>query len=154
MNPIKLFFESKAFIISVVSVLIYSLLWHDVLIFNQVNVQHIFYLFLALLPMILTVFTILISFTDKDFLVFLRTIKEGKKTVYDSIIFFFILNAFITFVSLLLFGLVLCCDLSHIVYLQYLMLFVFVYAVVSFIQLMRFVFYFAQKKAEFVDKTK
>lgn len=152
MNPVKLFFESKAFIISVIILLVYSIFFHNQIIFNQKNIEFVFYLFLALFPLILSVFAILISFTDRDFLVFLKNIKTGGKTVYELIIFYFVLNTFMIFIALLLFGLVLCAELTTIFYLQYLMIFVFIYSIVSFTQLIRFIFYFARKKAEFVDK--
>jgi hypothetical protein len=153
-NEIKLLFYSKAFVISVLLLITYMAFFGNFYIFNKMNVEHIYYFFLALLPLVVSVFAILISFTDGEFLKFLKGIKVDEKTensVYDSIITYFTINTLLIFFSLILFCVVLSLELTGIMLLQYVMLFTFTYSLVSFVQLVRFIFYFAKKKAEFVD---
>lgn len=144
-NSIRLFIWSKAFIISILLVLIETIFFHDSIIFPQSSIEFMFSFFLALLPLILSVFAILISFTDKSFLKFLE-----EKKIYEKIILYFVNNTFIVFLSLLVSGAIISTNIAGNNYVQYLMTFLFTYTVISFIQLTRFIFYFSRKKAEYV----
>lgn len=150
-NELKQFFQSWAFVVSSLVLIIYFVLFDGKTVFTSKGLEFVFYFYISLLPLIISVFAILISFTDKTFLKFLRNVKTGKTNVYDTIIFYFVNNTFIVFLSLIIVSIALWFDLSSYAYLQYLMIFLFPYTIVSFIQLVRFIFYFARKKAEFVD---
>lgn len=152
---IKDFFKAKAFTISVVILLVYAIFFHNQMVLNQDNLEHIFNLFLAFFPLIIAIFTILISFTDNRFLKFLKDTKtnDKKSSVYDEIISYFIVNTTFSLIAVLLAGFVYCFKLSQYILLQYIMIFIFSYAILSFIQLIRFIFYFAKQKANFVSIT-
>ena len=57
---IKEFFKSKAFLVSIFLLLVYSIFFNNQVVLNQTNLEYIYSLFLALLPLIIAIFTILI----------------------------------------------------------------------------------------------
>ncbi|MCX6742461.1 MAG: hypothetical protein NTX24_04815 [Candidatus Pacearchaeota archaeon] len=152
---IKEFFKAKAFTISVVILLLYAIFFHGKIIIDKDNLEHIFGFFLTLFPLIIAIFTILISFTDNKFLKFLKDTKgaDKKTSIYDEILAYFIINTILSLIAVLIAGFVFCFKLSEYAFLQYIMIFVFSYTIISFIQLIRFIFYFAKKKADFVSIT-
>lgn len=157
-KTLRLFFVSKTFVISISIVLIYAIFFHNQIIFNDTNLTYIFYFLLALLPLVLSVFAILISFTDTDFLKFLKDnkIADNRTSIYDAIVFYFKLNTIwmissLLYVSIILWFNIYDFKLISIPIFQYFAFFMIAYTIVSFIQVVFFIFYFANKKAEFVE---
>lgn len=156
MISLKKLFKSWAFVISLIVLVlygIYSNISTDFIIISREIVEIFFYLFLELLPLIIAIFSILISFTDKKFLNFLTNTKidEDGTNFYDGTIHYFVVNSFIVFFDLIILILVLMFELYNIIYIQYTLLFFITYTIVGLIQLVRFIFYFARKKADFAN---
>jgi len=150
---LKELFGAVAFTISTIILLIYAIFFHNDILINETNLDNIFTLFLAFFPLIIAIFTILISFIDNNFLIFLKQVKtkDKKNSIYDEIIHYFIMNTILTLTSVLVAGFILCFKLYNLVSLQYFMIFLFTYTIISFMQIIRFIFYFAKKKADFVN---
>ena len=153
MQVVKEFFKAKAFIFSVIILLVYAIFFHNQIVICKDNLEHIFSFFLSLFPLIIAIFTILISFMDNNFLRFLKESKSGdkKNSIYDEIITYFIINTILSLTAVILAGFVFCFNLYNFFIIQYIMIFVFTYTLISFIQLIRFIFNFAKQKAEFVS---
>jgi hypothetical protein len=156
-ETIKLFIHSYTFIVSILILLFYAVCFHNQIFFNGKNMEYVFYFLLALLPLVLAVFAILISFTDIDFLKFLKKEKTNSgKSIYDEIVYYFKLNTFWMIIALLYVSLILWCSLWDYMFLeilvfQYVTVFIVSYTIISFLQVVRFIFFFAKKKAEFVE---
>jgi len=150
---IKDLVKSMAFVISLIAILIYAIFFHNQIVLCKENLQHIFYFFLALLPLIITIFTILISFVDSKLLKFLKEskTKDKKNSIYEEIIYYFLVNTILSLIAVILAGSVFCFDFYNNIFMQYIMIFIFTYTLISFIQIIRFIFYFAKKKADFVE---
>ncbi len=152
MKKTSLFFKSTAFITSIVLVVIYLIFYIETskLLFNKESLEFFFYMFLEFLPLIIAIFAILISFTDKEFLNFLKKTKTKIKiSIYDGIIYYFIINSLFIFIALMLTTLVKLFNILNNLYTQLIMIFVFTYAIISLVQLVRFIFYFAKTKADY-----
>lgn len=152
-KTLKELFGAVAFTISIVALLIYSIFFHNIVLLNKENLDNIFTLFLALFPLIIAIFTLLISFIDNKFLLFLKQTKTSNKknSIYDEIIHYFVMNTILSLTSVLVSGFILWFNLYNLILFQYFMIFLFTYTLVSFIQIIRFIFYFAKKKADFVS---
>ena len=152
-NFIKEFFKAKAFIISVIIILIYAIFFHNDILLDENNLPHIFAFFLSLFPLIIAIFTILISFIDNLFLKFLKETKtkDQKISIYEGIITYFVMNTSLSFTTLIITGFALCFGMYKYIIVQYILIFLFSYTIISFIQVIRFIFYFAKKKADFVE---
>lgn len=149
-NVIRLFYKSKAFLISLVAILIYAIFFHNQILLDKTNLEYAFYLFLALFPLVLSVFAILISFTDIDFLKFLHKGKLGdnKTPIYDGIVFYFKINSILIFIAIIWISVILWFGLwdltiQEFAIFQYPTFFILTYTIVSFIEIIRFIFYYA-----------
>ena len=153
-----MFFESKAFTISIIGLFIFAIIYYKNIVFDSTCISYIFYYFLGLLPIVLSVFAILISFTDKDFLKFLKekTIDKKGTSIYEGIVFYFKLNTIWILLSLFIVSSILIFNLydykiGDFPIMQYLILFLIIYTTISFFNVVRFIFYYAKKKGEFVE---
>lgn len=160
-QKIKFILKSRAFIVSAFAMLVYfvySILVDIRILFTEKNLEYSFYLLLSLLPVVLSVFAILISFTDTHFLKFLKEkkIDIGGNSIYDEIVSYFRMNTWIIFVSLIWVVIVIWFnlgedDLFGYPIFQYLTLFLITFTLISFLMVIIFIFYFAGKKADFVE---
>jgi len=153
MQIVKEFFKAKAFLFAIIILLIYAIFYHNQIILSDNNLRDIFTFFLSLFLLIIAIFTILISFIDNDFLRFLKSAKtiDKKNNLYDEIITYFIINTILSLSAVILSGFILCFRLYNYTINQYVMIFLFTYTLISFIQLIRFIFTFAKQKAQFIE---
>jgi len=159
-DAIKLIVKSNAFIISLISLILYLIVYYKEVLIDGELISYLFYYFLGLLPIVLSVFAILISFTNKDFLKFLvdkPIVENSKMSIYDATIYYFKLNTYLIVFSLIVTCLTIVFALSDFKIftfpiLQYVLLFILVYTTVSFINVVRFIFYFARKKSEYLKE--
>ena len=151
-------FISKTFSISAVILIIYIIVFTNKILIDKNNIDYIFYFLLALLPLILSVFAILISFTDKEFLKFLKDNPEDSDvSIYDEIILYFKLNACLNVIGLMwVVFLIFSKYYDKIIVskpiFQYVTIFIVIYIIISFIQVLFFIFKFAKTKGQFVDE--
>lgn len=154
-TKVSLLIKSTAFVLSSIVLIIY-LLAHNFFKFNlftEAILQLFFYLFLEFLPLILAIFSILISFTDPKFLIFLKNTNSDLENmnVYDGIIYLFIVNTSFIFIALILTIIILIFKCYSNMLVQAGLLFVYVYSITSLVNLVGFIFYFAKLKAKFVS---
>jgi hypothetical protein len=155
-KTIKQFFKSWSFVISVVMVvgyLVNFIIGYKEIIINDGALDLFFFMFLEFLPLVVAIFAILISFTDKEFLKFLKDTKnmDNDDTLYNDIIKFFVINTLLIFISLILILIVKTFNILNYFGIQAGMIFIFTYTIISLVQLVRFIFYFAKRKSDFVS---
>jgi len=157
-NTLKIIIKSNAFLLSLVSIILYLIIFYKEIVIDSNLITYIFYYFIGLLPIVISVFAILISFTDKKFLNYLleHTIENGQTKIYDATIHYFKLNTYlivfslITTCAIVLFSLHDFLLFSFPIF-QYILLFILVYTTVSFVNVIRFIFYFAGRKSDWLE---
>ena len=104
----------------------------------------------SLAAFIIASFSILISFTDREFILFLKGLKVDSKknvTVYDNILFLFEWNIIVDLLTVLLgflIGYFLTITLLYVV-----MIFCFIYVIFSAINLVSFITSFGVRKGDY-----
>lgn len=104
----------------------------------------------ALAAFIIAAFSILISFSDREFVIFLKELKVDSKkgiTVYDNILFMFEWNIIIDLATVLLgfiIGYFIPLTLLYVA-----LLFGFIYVIFSAVNLVSFITYFGVRKGDY-----
>jgi len=138
--------KSKDFIATILIFLVLSLVDRNIILsMNKEFLQISWQFSTALLSVILAGFAIIIAFTDKDFIKFM---KEAK--AFDNILFLFEWNIYVTILVVILGVLISSFNSMIILYPVY--LFAFIYMFFSILCLISFITFYGIKKGEFTQK--
>jgi len=145
---IRRILKSLDFIISLLILLFLLLTSSNTLLkINKEFVDTSIHIAVSLAALIIAAFSILVSFSNREFVTFLKELK-----IYDKILFLFEWNIYVAIITVMVGVLINYFIASSLIYVIY--IFLFVYMICSILSLVSFITYFGLRKGEFEEINK